>query len=166
MPLCHSHSQIKQITGNLHRIKSYNSVEKWVIKFNGFSQTADSEVHMIQSTRTFLTTGAAFTVSDCKFASFCMILTIVHVWQPTSVSLEIFDNQPRYLKRLTCTINSHVYIINKCSQTSKYIYELNDLMWRYRQTSNISHTKSQNINASHLVLPNRLKPSVKSRMKM
>ena len=40
----------------------------------------------------------------------------------------------------------------------------------YHQTSNISHTKSQNLNVSRLVLqlslPNPLKPGVKSRMKM
>ena len=40
----------------------------------------------------------------------------------------------------------------------------------YRQTSNISHTKFQNLNVSRLVLqlslPNLLKPGVKSRIKM
>ena len=40
----------------------------------------------------------------------------------------------------------------------------------YRKISNISSTKSQNLNDSHLVLksslPNSLKPGVKSRMKM
>ena len=40
----------------------------------------------------------------------------------------------------------------------------------YRKISNISHTKSQNLNDSRLVfqlsLPNPLKPGVKSRMKM
>ena len=40
----------------------------------------------------------------------------------------------------------------------------------YRKVSNISRTKSQNLNDSHLVLksslPNPLKPGVKSRMKM
>ena len=40
----------------------------------------------------------------------------------------------------------------------------------YRQTSNTSFTKSQNLNVSHLVLQlslgNVLKPGVKSRMKM
>ena len=40
----------------------------------------------------------------------------------------------------------------------------------YRKISNIRHTKSQNLNDSRLVLllslPNPLKPSVKSRMKM
>ena len=40
----------------------------------------------------------------------------------------------------------------------------------YCQTSNISHTKSQNLNVSHLIwqlsLPNPLKSGVKSRMKM
>ena len=40
----------------------------------------------------------------------------------------------------------------------------------YRQTYNIGRNKSQNLIASRLVLqlslPNRLKPSVKSRMKM
>ena len=39
----------------------------------------------------------------------------------------------------------------------------------YRQTSNMSHTKSQNLNVSSLALqlslPNPLKPIVKSRMK-
>ena len=43
-------------------------------------------------------------------------------------------------------------------------------MAHYRQVSNISHTKSQHINGSRLVLqlslPNPLKPGVKSRMKM
>ena len=42
--------------------------------------------------------------------------------------------------------------------------------WIYRQTSNISFTKSQNWNVSplnlQLSLPNPLKPGVKSRMKM
>ena len=41
---------------------------------------------------------------------------------------------------------------------------------KYRNTSNIRHTKYQNINDSRLVLqlslPNPLKPGVKSRMKM
>ena len=40
----------------------------------------------------------------------------------------------------------------------------------YHQASNISHTKSPNLNVCHLVLqlsfPNPLKPSVKLRMKM
>ena len=40
----------------------------------------------------------------------------------------------------------------------------------YRQSSNISRTKFQNLNVSRLVLqlylPNPLKPGVKSRMKM
>ena len=40
----------------------------------------------------------------------------------------------------------------------------------YRKISNIRRTKSQTINASHLVLksslPNHLKPGVKSRIKM
>ena len=40
----------------------------------------------------------------------------------------------------------------------------------YSQTLNIRHTKSQNLNVSRFVLqlslPNSLKPSVKSRMKM
>ena len=40
----------------------------------------------------------------------------------------------------------------------------------YRQISNISHTKSQNLNDSHpasqLSLPNPLKPGIKWRMKM
>ena len=40
----------------------------------------------------------------------------------------------------------------------------------YRKTSSISHTKSQSLNVSHLVLqlslPNPLKPGVKSSMKM
>ena len=40
----------------------------------------------------------------------------------------------------------------------------------YRQISNIKHTKSQNLNVSHLVLqlslPNPIKSGVKSRMKM
>ena len=37
----------------------------------------------------------------------------------------------------------------------------------YRQTSNISRSKSQKLNISHIVLqPNPLKPCVKSRMKM
>ena len=40
----------------------------------------------------------------------------------------------------------------------------------YRKTSSISRTKSQNLNASHLVLqsslPNQLKPNVKLKMKM
>ena len=42
--------------------------------------------------------------------------------------------------------------------------------WVYHQTSNINHTKSYNINVSHLVLqlclPNPFKPGVESRMKM
>ena len=41
---------------------------------------------------------------------------------------------------------------------------------RYRQISNISHTKSQNLNVSRLALQlylrNLLKPAVQSRMKM
>ena len=44
------------------------------------------------------------------------------------------------------------------------------IITRYRQTSNISRTKSQTLNVSCLVLqlslPNPLKPGVKSRMKM
>ena len=40
----------------------------------------------------------------------------------------------------------------------------------YRQISNISHTKSQTLHVSHLVLqlslPNPLKPGIKSKMKM
>ena len=40
----------------------------------------------------------------------------------------------------------------------------------YRKVSNISHTKSENLNASRLIfqlsLPNPLKPGVKLRMKM
>ena len=48
------------------------------------------------------------------------------------------------------------------------------LVWEkyklYRKVSNIKRTKSQNLNDSRLVLqlslPNRLKPGVKSRMKM
>ena len=44
------------------------------------------------------------------------------------------------------------------------------LLQGYHQTSNIRHTKSQNLNVSHhvlqLPLPNPLKPGVKSRMKM
>ena len=43
-------------------------------------------------------------------------------------------------------------------------------VYMYRKVSNISRTKSQNLNDSHLVLksslPNPLKPGVKSRMKM
>ena len=42
--------------------------------------------------------------------------------------------------------------------------------WTYRKISNISRTKSQNLNVSRLVLqlslPNPMKPGVKSRMKM
>ena len=42
--------------------------------------------------------------------------------------------------------------------------------WVYHKISNISRTKSQNLNDSHLVLqsslPNPLRPGVKSRMKM
>ena len=42
--------------------------------------------------------------------------------------------------------------------------------FKYCKVSNISRTKSQNLNDSHLVLksslPNPLKPGVKSRMKM
>ena len=45
-----------------------------------------------------------------------------------------------------------------------------ELETKYRQTSNISRTKSQNLNVSRLVLqlslPNPLKPGIKSRMKM
>ena len=41
---------------------------------------------------------------------------------------------------------------------------------KYCQTSDISHTKSQNLNVSHLVLqlslPNSLKPVFKSRIKI
>ena len=41
---------------------------------------------------------------------------------------------------------------------------------KYRKTSNISRTKSQNLNDSRLILqfslPHPLKPGVKSRMKM
>ena len=40
----------------------------------------------------------------------------------------------------------------------------------YTQTFNIKHTKSQNLNVSHLILllslPNPLKPGVESKMKM
>ena len=40
----------------------------------------------------------------------------------------------------------------------------------YRQTANVSHTKYQHLNVSRLLLqlslPNPVKPSVKSRMKM
>ena len=43
-------------------------------------------------------------------------------------------------------------------------------IWSFHQTSNISRTKSQNLNVSHLVLqlslPNQLQLGVKSRMKM
>ena len=50
------------------------------------------------------------------------------------------------------------------------LYGIVELCRHYRQTSNISSTKSQNLNVSHLVLqlslPNPLKPGVKSRMKM
>ena len=47
---------------------------------------------------------------------------------------------------------------------------LNGLSQTYRKTSSISRTKSQNLNASNLVLQlpllNPLKPGEKSRMKM
>ena len=46
---------------------------------------------------------------------------------------------------------------------------INDF-FKYRQISNISRTKSQNLNVSRIVLqlslPNPLKPGVKSRMKV
>ena len=45
-----------------------------------------------------------------------------------------------------------------------------DFIWGYRQTSNMSPTKSQNLNVSRLVLqlslPNPLNPGIKSRMNM
>ena len=48
--------------------------------------------------------------------------------------------------------------------------ELAIVMLYYRQTSNISSTKAQNTNVSHLVLqsllPNPVKPGVKWRIKM
>ena len=51
------------------------------------------------------------------------------------------------------------------SDTGNRIFHSN-----YRKISNIGHTKSLNLNVSHLVLqlsfPNPMKPGVKSRMKM
>ena len=55
----------------------------------------------------------------------------------------------------------------------KYVYEKIGILsasHAYRENSNISRTKSQNLNVSRLVLPlsvpNPLKPDVKSRMNM
>ena len=74
----------------------------------------------------------------------------------------------------------HVTKFHKCR--CKFAYSRTFLIWpmvhrlspsitdRYRKISNISHTKSQSLNDSHLVLqsflPNPLRPGVKSRMKI
>ena len=54
-----------------------------------------------------------------------------------------------------------------CIDVSWMYYEINQ---KYRKTSNVRHTKSQNLHDSCLVmqlsLPNSLKPGVKLRMKM
>ena len=52
-----------------------------------------------------------------------------------------------------------------------FLYQRDNILPdEYRQTSNIRHTKSLNLNVSRLVLqlslPNPLKPHVKLRMKM
>ena len=65
----------------------------------------------------------------------------------------------------------YIYFIWKlCCRIHEKGLDLTKGVWEDRQTSNISHTKSQNLNASrlvlHLSLPNPLKPGVKSRMKI
>ena len=56
--------------------------------------------------------------------------------------------------------------------STKYHKEISEKAWKipYCKMSNISGTKSPNLNVSRLVLqlslPNPMKPSVKSRMKM
>ena len=58
----------------------------------------------------------------------------------------------------------HLYMINDSGADTRMIHK------NYRKISNISHTKSQNLNVSRLVLqlslPNPTKPGVKLRMKM
>ena len=60
-----------------------------------------------------------------------------------------------------------IFIVVTVSQVSHYLIGPWDM---HRKVSNIRRTKSQNLNDSRLVLqlslPNRLKPGVKSRMKM
>ena len=55
-------------------------------------------------------------------------------------------------------------------QAFNIVGEITELKSHYRQVSNIRRTKCQNLNDSRLVLqlsvPNPLKPSVKSMMKM
>ena len=69
-------------------------------------------------------------------------------------------------------INSSFLCFHYYKRHVSNIYSKNygDFHWVYRQISNISRTKSQNLNSSHLVLQlslcNILKPCVKSRMKM
>ena len=67
----------------------------------------------------------------------------------------------------------HISQINQLWETEEVIPALkkgNHLCLSYRKISNISRTKSPNLNVSRLVLqlsvPNPMKPDVKSRMKM
>ena len=76
-----------------------------------------------------------------------------------------------HLPNQTCIKNHSCYknlVKSKRYRVLSYLQASDVLM--YRQTSNISCTKSQNLNVSHLVLQlslaNPLKPCVKSRMKM
>ena len=62
------------------------------------------------------------------------------------------------------------WIPGRVMLTCKCLFQINSQQYSYQKTSSISRTKSQNLNASRLVLqlslPNPLKPGVKSRMKM
>ena len=63
-------------------------------------------------------------------------------------------------------LHTHLWLEDDMSDITESLF-IDDT---YRKVSNIRHTKSQNLNASRLILelslPNPLKPGVKLRMKM
>ena len=85
-----------------------------------------------------------------KTASLCIISAFIGI-----------SREPQFIN-LNVLIN--VYLVGGRTSSQAFC----DLI--YRKVSNIRRTKSQNLNDSrlvlHLSLPNRLKPGVKSRMKM
>ena len=93
---------------------------------------------------------------------------VAKIWLPTLVT--ICNGLPKLVANISSQIPQLVNIRLNVGTLDKWLPIKVATPANYREVSNIRRTKSQNLNASRLILqlslPNPLKPGVKMRMKM
>ena len=110
------------------------------------------------------------------------IFLAIPLGQSPSMALNLIDDKSTLVKVMACCHQATSHYLSQSWPRSMLPYGVTRPQWvsrkvsifnrntKYPQTSSIRHTKSQNLNVSHLILqlslPNPLKPGVKSRMKM